>query len=364
MRPGTLGAATTSDAVGWNGSELFVWQGSGGARYSVDGDRWTSATTLGAPGLEVEGAVFPLLLPSVVWISKERVLLWGGGVGCLPLSGDCDDAFIYDTGRDTWTRLNPKNPPRGRTHHVTLWTGDQVLVWGGRRREPSGAEEQLADGAIYDPAQDEWRAMTTVGAPSKRDHHTAVWTGSRMVVWGGSRWTDDPDFEEEPRIFLGDGAVYDPATDRWTPMTPVGAPSQRQGHSVVWTGREMIVWGGEGCGPRPNHICGDGGAYDPSLDRWRPLSSKDAPSARTLHTAVWTGEKMLVWGGAASGTLFGDGAVYDAATDSWVPMTTKGAPYARGMHWAFWTGSQMLVWGGGGPESLVGSNDGALFTLE
>jgi hypothetical protein len=32
---------------------------------------------------------------------------------------------------------------------------------------------------------DVWTATTTAGAPSARDSHTAVWTGTKMIVWGG-----------------------------------------------------------------------------------------------------------------------------------------------------------------------------------
>lgn len=30
-----------------------------------------------------------------------------------------------------------------------------------------------------------WKATTTTGAPTGRSRHTAVWTGSKMIVWGG-----------------------------------------------------------------------------------------------------------------------------------------------------------------------------------
>lgn len=33
---------------------------------------------------------------------------------------------------------------------------------------------------------------------------------------------------------------------RWESITTKGAPSARYGHTAVWTGKEMIVWGGEG----------------------------------------------------------------------------------------------------------------------
>jgi N-acetylneuraminic acid mutarotase len=43
----------------------------------------------------------------------------------------------------------------------------------------------LNDGGRYNPAADSWMAVTTTGAPAGRYSHTAVWTGSEMIVWGG-----------------------------------------------------------------------------------------------------------------------------------------------------------------------------------
>ena len=40
-----------------------------------------------------------------------------------------------------------------------------------------------------------------------------------------------------------------------------------------------------------------GGRYNPSTDSWTATSTTDAPAARAGHTAVWTGSEMIVWGG-------------------------------------------------------------------
>jgi len=40
-------------------------------------------------------------------------------------------------------------------------------------------------GAIYDPVADSWSPTTTVGAASARDGQASIWTGSQMLVWGG-----------------------------------------------------------------------------------------------------------------------------------------------------------------------------------
>ena len=68
----------------------------------------------------------------------------------------------------------------------------------------------------------------------------------------------------------------------------------------------MIVWGGDNGGTPQN----SGGRYRPASDSWLGLSSGAGnPSARDLHTAVWTGDGMIVWGGAGD-TPLKDGAIY------------------------------------------------------
>ena len=49
----------------------------------------------------------------------------------------------------------------------------------------------------------------------------------------------------------------------------------------------MVVWGGYGSSISLN----TGGRYDPATDTWTPTSTVGAPSARSYHTAVWTGSR-------------------------------------------------------------------------
>jgi hypothetical protein len=40
-----------------------------------------------------------------------------------------------------------------------------------------------------------------------------------------------------------------------------------------------------------------GGRYDPGVDHGVSTSITNAPHYRYAHTGVWTGEEMIVWGG-------------------------------------------------------------------
>ena len=145
--------------------------------------------------------------------------------------------------------------------------------------------------------------MSLVDAPSARFGHTAVWTGDRMLIWGGANGPDQADV-------LGDGHAYDPTTDSWTPMSNIGAPAARTDHTGVWTGDEWIIWGGDS-DLVSNY--GDGFRYNPATDTWTQISDVDRPGQFAKHSAIWTGGRMVVFGG------FGGGR-YIPSTDSWEPM--------------------------------------------
>ena len=84
-------------------------------------------------------------------------------------------------------------------------------------------------------------------------------------------------------------------------------------HTAVWTGSEMIVWGGaDGIGSYSN----DGGRYNPGTEQ---LDGGDhhrrARRARYDHTAVWTGSEMIVWGGYGGVSYLNDGGRYNPAAE-------------------------------------------------
>ncbi len=121
------------------------------------------------------------------------------------------------------------------------------------------------------------------------DEQIAVWTGSEMIVWGGG----------DRFNYFNTGGRYDPRTNSWTPTDVCFAPDGRRSHTAVWTGSEVIVWGGFGdSGFRMN----TGGRYNPATDSWMATTMSNAPGGRAYHTAVWTGSEMIIWGGERNGS--------------------------------------------------------------
>lgn len=323
-------------AVAWTGTEMLVWGGrdsSGalntGGRYDPATDTWTPMSTSNAPS--------PQLAVVAAW-TGTHLIVWGNSG---PVRGG-----RYDPATDTWLPLNETNGPSPRTEHSAVWTGTHLIIWGGA----SGG--YVNTGARYDPVADAWSAVQTSGAPAIRGRHSAVWTGTEMIIWGG--------YESHGCGFLcvtgtnyNDGARYNPASNTWQPMATAGAPFNRSLHSAVWTGTEMIVWGGL-AGTGGSFFAGgtnvnSGGRYNPANNQWSVApTTTGAPTFRSRHHGHWTGSRMLIWAGAndSLGTNFTDGAQYNPANNTWSAMNNTGAPPARTGFGTVWTGTQLLVWGG------------------
>jgi N-acetylneuraminic acid mutarotase len=268
-----------------------------------------------------------------VWTGTE-MLVWGG-INSFTNGGVPREGGRYNPSTDTWTPLSFRgSAPLRKFYHSAIWTGTEMIVWGGRLIDDTSSNA----GARYNPATDVWTPTSVGGgAPSPRYGHTAVWTGSQMVIWGG-----------QGAAFHNTGARYTPGSDSWSPMSQVSAPSARSLHAAVWTGSRMLVWGGTNDGSGMSD--GTGGRYNPGLDTWAPMSTVNAPPGRIRFSAVWSGAFLLVYGGSVSGSpevVTDQGGRYDPVADIWGPfLTVPSPPQARMDHTAVWTGTEMIVWGG------------------
>jgi hypothetical protein len=276
----------------WTGSEMIVWGGingtgalNGGGRYNPITDSWTLTSTVNAPS--------PRSLHTAVWTGSEMII-WGG-------TGDTTGGR-YDPISDSWIPTSTVNAPSPRSGDTAVWTGSEMIVWGG------GSDT----GGRYNPTTDTWTATSITKAPSARSGHTAVWTGSEMIVWGGTDNSNE----------LSTGGRYNAGDDSWTGTNDTNAPEARTAHTTIWTGAEMIVWGGDACAGVSNCYLASGGRYDPADDSWTATSTDNAPSPRYTHTAVWTGSDMVIWGGYSPGGVVNSGGNYCAQAGEPTPTPT------------------------------------------
>ncbi|MBS1789332.1 MAG: pre-peptidase C-terminal domain-containing protein [Acidobacteria bacterium] len=326
----------------WTGSEMIIWGGfnpgplSTGSRYTPAIDSWTPTSLTGVP--------IARLAHTAVWTGIEMII-WGGSPGDI-VFGRTNTGGRYNPATDSWTATSLTGAPEVRSIHTAVWTGSEMIIWGGN----NSINGTLNNGSRYNPTTDAWTTVTTTGAPSQRYAHTAVWTGSEMIVWGGFPTTST-------------GGRYNPATNAWAPTTTSGAPFARNSHTAVWTGSDMIVWGGD-YGGSSSIRANTGGRYNPLTDSWTMTSTTGAPVARSSQAAIWTGREMIIWGGT-DGTAIGfrSGGLYNPATDGWTSISTANAPPGSFSLTAVWTGGAMIVWGGRNDGSFSTVNTGGRYIV-
>ena len=243
-----------------------------------------------------------------VWTGTEYI---GGPAGCCDGVGG-SEVVAYSPTTDRWRPL-ASFPLRPRHMEVAAWTGHEMIVVGGREARDATDTTQTdavptTSGAALDPAADTWRSIAPMPAPMEHPL-AAVWTGREMVVL------------DHTRTF-----VYSPTNDRW--RTGTAPPFARDGVVILAAGRRVIVWGGRDTGDAPPGadlvVHADGAVYDPVANRWTTIPNAPVP-ARTEAAGVWTGRSMIVWGGQGAGGsqatgdrgLLGKGAAYTPSTDTW-----------------------------------------------
>ena len=333
-RDGSGDHARTSHVAVWTGDRALVWGGHRGGLFS----RFDAAED-GLSFDPVSGGWQPISEPPLppfipafgAWTSEELLVL-----GTTTRGFDVVGA-AYQPASRSWRTI--PFPFRRSSGFTGVWTGTELVVWGG----PDHSAHPRRRGLIYDPSTDSWRITSPSPIPG-RWSHSAVWTGTEMIVWGGSNADSD----------LADGAAYDPATDTWRTIAP-GPLSSRQWLPLIWTGREVIVWGGSSF----SRSKADGAAYDPISDSWRRLPP--APlRPRHYHSVTWTGSEVVIFGGYNYHRVFRDGVAYDPAADSWRRIA-KAPIHARCCHSALWTGTEIFVFGGTNGGGAMAHGDGALY---
>ena len=155
-----------------------------------------------------------------------------------------------------WQAL-PAAPIVGRLGPSAVWTGTEMIVWGGYARSEDVG--QKSDGAAYNPTTGAWRTIAS-SSPSVQGGAAVVWTGDEMVVWA-SNSPDGP---------VGT-AAYDPATDSWRRLS-AGPLGKRESFSSVWTGNELIIVGGNLGDTLAKPVAA---ALDPQTGSWRLLPALD-----------------------------------------------------------------------------------------
>jgi N-acetylneuraminic acid mutarotase len=337
----------------WTGKEVIIWGGSrldektliaepmrDGAAYNPDKDSWRRIPE--APVKAGHGY-------SMTWTGDE-MLVWGDPDRGRATKGNRGAAF--DPKTNAWRRIS-SGPLAGRSGHLAVWTGDELIVWGGWLTAYQ-RERYDGTGAAYDPETDMWRKLPRGPLPAGYDAKGA-WTGEEVLIMATPMGLDADDYPK-----FDEFAAYAPESDTWRDLE---RPSQVSYASppIAFVDDRLAVLslGGTVDGGEVNSFDKEydtGGVYDYSEDQWSPHADPPKRPNQTWEQTAIRSEIVI------------DGLAYNPSTDSWrtlpeFPLREREFPVV------VWTGDELIVWGGA--KEPLGNriidpppplNDGAAYT--
>jgi hypothetical protein len=258
----------------WHNGEMIVFGGvSGGVlvtqeahAYNPATDQWRRLPQTGTPPV------------------SQRPIMVSTGTEVLVLSSVFNsgqlalEARRLRTNPDSWEVIDPAGGPIVSYLSRAVWTGGELIVTGfldGQSGYPVTNRAIALWGSAWVPL-----GATTLTPGPGRGYHVMEWTGRDVLVLTGG----PPDLR------------WNAGTNVWSALSP-GAASDapdrdRTDARSVWTGREAVVWGGVG----GTGVIDTGYIVDGQSGQYRAVSSVGAPPAQWGHTMVFTGEEVLLFG--------------------------------------------------------------------
>ncbi|MFE8604483.1 Kelch repeat-containing protein [Archangium violaceum] len=237
---------------------------------------WTMNAELYDPATDTWSPAYLMHTPrgnhTATLLDSGKVLVVGGNI---PARWNGPQAEVYDPATDTWSGVSGAFTPRSRATLTVLYSG-QVLVSGGYLW--SSTSTASSEVTLYDPATN---SFSPAGNLARARHgHGAIrlYSGNVLIVGGidggntvelydpfNNQWSLGPPFPYDMTpLFsatslysgevlvtdaIGQAAVYDPATNAWTPTTNMRQGRTSPTATLLHTGEVLFV-GGNSSGPR------------------------------------------------------------------------------------------------------------------
>ncbi|PIP91197.1 MAG: hypothetical protein COW01_05965 [Bdellovibrionales bacterium CG12_big_fil_rev_8_21_14_0_65_38_15] len=191
-------------------------------KYTFNINGATTLSTTGAPSSRVMHTMSH---------TGTKLCVWGGYTNT-GMTTTASDGACYDIGGTTWSSMATA-PISSRAKHVAEWTGTKVCIWGGNG--DGASPTTYNDGACYNPVGNTWNTMST-SPLTARTNHKSVWTGQEMCIWGGENPLSTTSYE--------DGACYNPVANTWRLMGGTKPSLGRVFANMLWTGARICIVGG------------------------------------------------------------------------------------------------------------------------
>lgn len=264
---------------------------------SEDGVREAFKTVAGwHPPADAGQAAHVLPLEDTRPASRRRSVWFSGAAAAVVLAvlvalvaRDPGEPFAAADGE--WTTMAP-SPLEARFAPISLWTGDELIVWGGHDR----AGDEYLDGAAYDPITDTWRQIADFPFEYRRREGAGVGEDGSWTAYGApGAWFEDRALfvvsnDEEP--WAWDLVAYDPVADAWEVLDSArfdqrgDVPVLRDGTTTVPTPTGIVTLDGQlyVFGWHAQRYELGWSTFDPSTIAWSPFTG--IPGSGPLYSSL------------------------------------------------------------------------------
>lgn len=248
----TLGAPSPRDLplTAYLNDQVFVWGGTAngsqlndGAIYSIGEKKWVAVSRESSPPSLAEGGYsIASIETSTEAVTRNRIVLY-----YMDQTGIIS-AHFYSLQEHRWlaVRSSPAPIDLGDREKHMLWANSELFVF--IPELISDASGKTVAGLVWNPTRNEWRTISSAGAPASRTRTSIVWTGARYINSMQDELTADfmmfGGIDSLTAEVLADGAVYSPTKNSWQKINPIGAPVARYDAFAAWTGARLLIWGG------------------------------------------------------------------------------------------------------------------------
>ena len=271
-------------ATAWTGSDFLYW---GGSRTDVDKEDLPKVKGKGTYN-EANGFYYTdgwMINPKTGKVRKMNTAglpisiegytsVWTGKY-LFVRAGEYNIMRLFDPKLNKWKAVSLRGAPLDkRINNVLVWTGKEVLIWGGSNY---AGNKKMSSGYLYNPETNTWR-RTAPSIISERKSPAVLKIGKEIIIWGE---------------FWGkkmDGAAYNTETNTWRKIADCPFKQPKMNFvpyaTTFWTGKEGIFLGG-------NSV-----AYNPTTDKWRDLKMQyTGVTMISSNFNTWDGQKIFSTGG-------------------------------------------------------------------
>jgi hypothetical protein len=289
--------------------------GAGKSQFRVcESAQFTGWSACAAPGFRDMAAAPSELVGRAfhasIWTGTE-MLVWGGTNG---EGAPLENGAAYNPRTDTW-RMLPAAPLAARSHMTSVWNGELWMIYGGHLAKQAGVAllPLATDGAVYNPKTNTWKKMVDLQL-GPRERVSAVWEPQRkkFILWGGL-----PSTSLGAQTGLSTGRFFVPALNASSDMPPLNSSvGTGRAATAFYDDQKMHVFGGDGCAGLP---CKDAIVFDTFNQRWEKFAPVLPGNLKDGKLFDWSvtprpAGGIVIYGGRVAGKAVHEGYVYNAGS--------------------------------------------------